>query len=209
MAKTCKCGNQTNNVDGVCAGCKVKNSVKEQYDNLRSKGLIEEKDYDVPYDPNKKKVNYKTRKCQRCEVDYLPTNRNQKFCVECQKDKQKEYQRDYLKRKRDKKNPPRVLQGKSKSIDKSVDTSKVPDNNIEDIGPRVGGDSEPGGITYYKSPDPKVLLGQLLYASDLLDSLIDMATEKNETDTSVLIDIRKRIGIVLRESLEVHGEASL
>ena len=46
------------------------------------------------------------------------------------------------------------------------------------------------------------LNAQLLYASDLLDQQIHSALSNGVIDTSVIADIRSRLGYVLRESLE-------
>lgn len=44
-------------------------------------------------------------------------------------------------------------------------------------------------------------IGQLLYASELLDGQIESALDNGIVDTNILINIRKRIGAILRASL--------
>lgn len=52
-----------------------------------------------------------------------------------------------------------------------------------------------------KNGNGKALLGQLLYASDLLDKQINQALEEGTIDTAMILDIRHRVGAVLKESL--------
>jgi hypothetical protein len=62
----------------------------------------------------------------------------------------------------------------------------------EYIGTERVKDAEPGKNT------KNVLLGQMLYASDLLDRQINSSMEGATIDAKVILDIRHRLGEVLR-----------
>ncbi|MFA6054062.1 MAG: hypothetical protein WC769_01680 [Thermodesulfovibrionales bacterium] len=59
--------------------------------------------------------------------------------------------------------------------------------------------AEPGEMDNCK----KAVFGELLYASELLDGQIESILDNGLVDTNVLVDIRNRIGLVLRTSLPV------
>ncbi len=72
------------------------------------------------------------------------------------------------------------------------------------------GSHKPGdvGSTPIPATNGKALLGQLLYASDLLDKQINAALETGAIDTAIILDIRQRVGAVLQASIDVGGQST-
>lgn len=116
----------------------------------------------------------KTKICQSCSNKYQPTSNVQKRCPECAAIKFAEKQK--------------------------LRVSKAPAGHIAEHRHNKGKDAEPGTIpaTTSKSSSGKLILGQMLYTSDLLDRQISEAIETGMVDTKVILDIRFRLGEVLR-----------
>lgn len=87
---------------------------------------------------------------------------------------------------------------------KTVRVSKAPAGHIAEHRHKKGKAAEPGikeavrGEVAAPKSNGKHLLGQMLYASDLFDKQISEAIDTGRIDTKVILDIRFRLGEVLR-----------
>jgi hypothetical protein len=130
---------------------------------------------------------YSRRKCKRCGEEFTPTGPCSFYCISCKKEVKMESDA----KNRIKKRKAQVSSGDNK---KSVE----PPSKVPDIVTTEGKVHEPGLNNLF--------LGQLLFVSSLIDDQINSAIEKNEVDTKVLLDIRFRVGEVLRGSLPCGTE---
>lgn len=82
--------------------------------------------------------------------------------------------------------------GKKIRVSKTKPLSAIKPSEVK----KTAAASEPG----IKS-NGKHLIGQLLYASELLDKQINLALETGAIDTAIILDIRLRVGTVLKETV--------
>ena len=82
-----------------------------------------------------------------------------------------------------------------------IKSSEGPTYHKQSCSPLPVEPSEPAKGSSLQAGDRTAIIAQLLYSSELLDEQINGALDAGVLDTKVLIDIRFRIGNMLRESL--------
>ena len=186
--KTCNCGRTTNEPDGVCVICKMN-------ERLTDKGFLTlaELKEDEKVSKEKCEVEGCTHlrwKERRCMVHY-----NEKHGIVRQKPGPKDKAKVLPAAEVKLKNDPEQVKMKAGKISEPERTHPfLPSKEgIVENSPLERG----AGVCKSKN----ACLGQLLYASDLLDTQINTAIEDGTVDTKTILDIRHRLGEVLRDSL--------
>ena len=166
----CKCGRQTNDPSGICAICRLKLNDPDTIQGSGNRG---------------QGTGVREQEAQRHKVKKVKNNvpRETYICIQCQKP----YNPTSSAQKRCPDCKIIHIAEYQKKYKPSTDRLRTLDKTKDVIPAQAGIQSGNNG-----------LFAQLLYASELLDRQIKLVSDNGAIDIKIILDIRMRLGAVLK-----------